>query len=117
MLVNDVIEQSRARIAAIDPKDQKAVGVFQWKNSQSNWGEKLIIFQFELIFNSINYFLLVFDLKDLKVYEGTLDNPDATLVAEPEVIVQLMSREATIEDLTSQVRIKLFNGRKEAFIS
>lgn len=104
MSVNDVVERVRARIAQADPNNRKVVGIFQWKTSTSNWGENRI----DLVTKSCGFLLLcefisVFDLKDLKVYEGVVENPDTTLIVEADVLMGIMKKEIVFEDAKAQV--------------
>lgn len=49
------------------------------------------------------------DTKDLKVYEGTAENPDATSTLELSTMFQMLKKELTFEDAVAQVRIPLIN--------
>ena len=51
-----------------------------------------------------SYFPVV-DLKDLKVYEGKVDNPDATLSGDEETIVKLIKKELTFADAAAGVSL------------
>lgn len=45
------------------------------------------------------------DTKDLKVYEGIAENPDATSTLELSTMFQMLKKELTFEDAVAQVRI------------
>lgn len=50
------------------------------------------------------------DLKDLKVYEGKVDSPDATLSGDEETIVKLIKKELTFAEAAAEVSVSMDGG-------
>lgn len=45
------------------------------------------------------------DLKDLKAYEGTVENPDATITSDLATFVSILKREIRVDDAQAQGKV------------
>lgn len=103
MSPNELFEKIRERLAKADPNNRKVVAIFQIKSGDLNWGEfDILVNVICKGFNSIVVFTVI-DLKELKVYEGTADNPDTTIISDLPTFIQLMKKEITMEEAQAQV--------------
>lgn len=104
MALAAVMNHIKERLTKVDPNNRKVVAIFQIKAGDANWGEWLICIRVSCLLNE-NIVFSVIDLKDLKVYEGTSENVDATLVGSEETILLLIKKELSLADAISQVNL------------
>lgn len=90
MKCDAVIDKIKARVAAVDPNNRKVVGVFQLNIKAADGVHAWVV-----------------DLKDLKVYEGTVGNACATIAISDEDFIAVGSKQISVADAQAQGKAEI----------
>lgn len=92
MSVNDILEQMRSRMAAVDPNGpRKCLGVIQMNLSDQHW---------------------TMDLNNLTLTEGINEAADATFDMDDDTFVQLGNKSLTIFEAESSGKVVVVGDKK-----
>ncbi|XP_065360892.1 uncharacterized protein euc isoform X1 [Calliphora vicina] len=99
MQSDQIIEKIRNKLSESDPAKRTVMNIFQFHFTDSEG---------QLIKS------VVFDFKELNIYEGNCSEPDAEVTISDENFFMVGSKQTTFDDLMVDNKVKV-EGDKEAF--
>ncbi|XP_005181351.4 uncharacterized protein LOC101900543 isoform X1 [Musca domestica] len=99
MKSDEIIDKMRNKLQESDPSNRSVTNVFQFHFTDSDG-------------NLIKS--MVFDFKELNIYEGTCTDADAEITVSDENFYLVGSKETTFDDLLANNNVKI-DGDAEAF--